>query len=109
MGMTQHELAQQVGVSLQQVQKYECASSRVSAGRLHGLATALNVPVQYFFSELSSGAAPDGHDDSVFDLVANRGVREMVANYAKLPGPVQTAIRTLTSSLARSVAPPGGD
>jgi transcriptional regulator with XRE-family HTH domain len=48
--MSQTELANNLGVTFQQVQKYETGVNRVSAGRLARLAGALNVPVSFFFS-----------------------------------------------------------
>jgi transcriptional regulator with XRE-family HTH domain len=51
LGMTQEELADQLGVTFQQVQKYEKGVNRVSASRLLQLSTVLRVPVQYFFDE----------------------------------------------------------
>jgi transcriptional regulator with XRE-family HTH domain len=52
-GMTQTQLAQAVGVTFQQLQKYEGAVNRISAGALYQLALTLDVPVQYFFDGLS--------------------------------------------------------
>ena len=48
-GMTQHELAEAVGLRFQQIQKYECAANRISATRLFRLAGELGVDVDYFF------------------------------------------------------------
>ena len=52
-GMTQTQLAQAVGVTFQQLQKYEGAINRMAAGALYQLALTLDVPVQYFFDGLS--------------------------------------------------------
>ena len=52
-GVTQTQLAQAVGVTFQQLQKYEGATNRISAGALYQLALTLDVPVQYFFDGLS--------------------------------------------------------
>jgi len=52
-GLTQTQLAQAVGVTFQQLQKYEGAINRISAGALYQLALTLDVPVQYFFDGLS--------------------------------------------------------
>lgn len=50
-GLTQEELGAKIGVSYQQVQKYETAANRVSASRLWMVAEALNVPLIEFFLE----------------------------------------------------------
>lgn len=47
--MSQPELADRVGVTFQQVQKYENGKNRVSAGRLYEIARALGVTIQYFY------------------------------------------------------------
>ena len=48
-GMTQQKLAQLIGVAFQQAHKYEHGLSRISAGRLFQIATALGAPIVYFF------------------------------------------------------------
>ena len=49
-GMTQYQLARILGVAFQQAHNYERGISRVSAGRLFHIATALGTPVEYFFA-----------------------------------------------------------
>jgi transcriptional regulator with XRE-family HTH domain len=53
LGITQKELAGYCGVTFQQVQKYECAVSRVSATMLWRLACVLDVDISYFFSGIA--------------------------------------------------------
>jgi transcriptional regulator with XRE-family HTH domain len=50
MGLTQQELGGACGISFQQVQKYECASNRMSVAMLWRFACALEVDVSYFFA-----------------------------------------------------------
>jgi transcriptional regulator with XRE-family HTH domain len=59
-GMSQSELAAQLGVTFQQVQKYEKGLNRIGAGRLFEIARVLNLQVQAFFP-LAEGA--DGADE----------------------------------------------
>jgi len=47
--MTQTKLADSVGISFQQIQKYEKGSNRVGAGRMQQFSEALGVPPSYFF------------------------------------------------------------
>lgn len=49
-GLTQAALAEKIGASFHQLQKFESAQSRVSCGRLYAIAIALDVPVQSFFA-----------------------------------------------------------
>lgn len=53
-GLTQANLAKEIGCSFQQLQKYESGNNRVSASRLYDIAHALRVPVAYFFEGYSS-------------------------------------------------------
>jgi transcriptional regulator with XRE-family HTH domain len=53
LGMTQGDLAAAIGLTFQQVQKYEKAANRVSASMLHRIAGVLAVPVGFFFDDLS--------------------------------------------------------
>ena len=54
-GLTQQGLAEKIGISFQQIQKYENGTNRVSSSRLLGIASSLGVPITYFFDELGSG------------------------------------------------------
>jgi transcriptional regulator with XRE-family HTH domain len=63
-GMTQVTLAERMGLSYQQIQKYERGTSRLSASQLCRLAEALDVHIAYFFEGLlPEGSAPSGFDD----------------------------------------------
>lgn len=53
LGLTQVELADQLGVRFQQVQKYECAANKISASRLWELSQALQMSVSEFFAGLN--------------------------------------------------------
>jgi transcriptional regulator with XRE-family HTH domain len=55
--MTQTDLADALGVTFQQVQKYEKGSNRISASTLNEMAETLKVPVAYFFEGLQSKGA----------------------------------------------------
>ena len=66
LGISQERLADAIGLTFQQVQKYERASNRVSASKLWDTARVLKTPISYFFeglSETTGGdhAAPLGH------------------------------------------------
>ena len=52
LGLTQQQLATQVGIRCQQIQKYECGANRISAARLGQLSEALESPVSYFYDGL---------------------------------------------------------
>lgn len=58
-GLTQKKLGEAVGLTLQQIQKYENGSNRITVSRLHQFSEVLNVPVAHFFS----GPVTEGHQD----------------------------------------------
>ena len=73
LGLTQQQLAVQVGIRFQQIQKYECGANRISAARLWQLAEALETPVNYFYDGLSealerkdAGGPGNGHGGEMF-------------------------------------------
>ncbi|MDQ0315263.1 transcriptional regulator with XRE-family HTH domain [Amorphus orientalis] len=47
--MSQERLAEKLGITFQQIQKYERGTNRIGASRLHDIAIALQVPISYFF------------------------------------------------------------
>ena len=57
-GMTQQKLAEIIGVAFQQAHKYERGLSRITAGRLYHIATALETPISYFFATEDDMTAP---------------------------------------------------
>jgi len=57
LGLTQEQLADALGISYQQVQKYETAANRVSAGRLFEIATKLDTEISAFFEGLDPALA----------------------------------------------------
>jgi len=70
LGISQQHLAEQLGLTFQQVQKYERGTNRVSASKLYETAGILRVPVSYFF---------EGLDDRETDTNADTGEREVRA------------------------------
>ncbi len=53
-GMSQKKLGSQLGVTFQQIQKYEKGSNRIGAGRLQEIADILEVPISFFYTDLST-------------------------------------------------------
>ncbi len=50
-GLTQKDLARHLGITFQQIQKYECAGNRISASRLYQIAQVLEIPIGAMFAE----------------------------------------------------------
>ena len=60
LGVSQAWLADRLGLTFQQVQKYERGANRISASKLYQIASVLEVPITYFFEGLDDPAAPKG-------------------------------------------------
>lgn len=105
-GMSQEALGEHLGVTFQQVQKYERGSNRVSASRLFFLANALSVPVRYFFDGLDENGLATGEAASD-DLYAFITSPDGVALAAALSSIDDRAVRRKLIDLARAVG--GGD
>ncbi len=69
--MSQADLAGAIGLTFQQVQKYESGFNRISASKLYATAKALKVPVAWFFAGMNEVVAPRG--DAGHDFVAAAG------------------------------------
>jgi transcriptional regulator with XRE-family HTH domain len=104
LGMSQERLGEALGLTFQQVQKYERGANRIGASRLYDLSRALQVPVGFFFDdlpdELPQGTAPVGSlpDD---DPMQRRETIELVRAFYRIQDP--TARRRLYE-LTRSIA-----
>ncbi|MBO9398271.1 helix-turn-helix transcriptional regulator [Shimia sp. R9_1] len=84
-GMTQQQLAEQVGIKFQQIQKYETGANRVSASRLWDISDALDVPVSFFFEGLETDKE-DGTTQSVpSDIMADKEALDLIRSYYAIP------------------------
>lgn len=77
-GLSQTALGTAVGVTFQQVQKYEKGQNRVGAGRLREISRLLEVPVSAFFEEDDAG----GTQSEVFGFLSAHGAIELLQAYA---------------------------
>lgn len=87
LGMSQQKLAESIGLTFQQVQKYERGTNRVSAGRLYQFSKLLNVPISYFFDQYGEAKSSYGFSDNeqaAFgeeDLMQKKETLELVRVY----------------------------
>ncbi|HET6183777.1 MAG TPA: helix-turn-helix domain-containing protein [Acetobacteraceae bacterium] len=99
LGMSQERLGDQLGLTFQQVQKYERGVNRVGASRLFDLARVLDVPISFFFDDMPDGVAGAGgkrmpafaeHQDPFGDdAMTRRETLELVRAYYRIPDPMQ--------------------
>jgi transcriptional regulator with XRE-family HTH domain len=105
LGMSQEKLGEALGLTFQQVQKYERGANRVGASRLWEMSRVLDVPVSYFFQELDTEHGAPVHDvgDLEADPMTKRETLELVRAYYKITDPmVRRRIFELTKALARA-------
>ena len=96
--MSQEKLGDALGLTFQQVQKYEKGTNRISAGRLQRIAAILEVPVSVFFADAN---APTGGAESLFDLVDTGSALRLLRAYSRIPSP---ALKRALTSLAEEIA-----
>jgi transcriptional regulator with XRE-family HTH domain len=109
LGLSQERLGAAIGLTFQQVQKYERAANRISASRLYQLSRVLDVPVSFFYDDLDpvrAPAIPAGFAEppgAAFeaDPLRKRETVELVEAYFAVADP---AVRRRLFDLARSLA-----
>jgi transcriptional regulator with XRE-family HTH domain len=103
LGLTQLSVAEAIGVTFQQIQKYERGSNRIVASRLYDLANTLEVPLEYFFAEAQPdtpvGAQTDDAADDTFP--SPKETRNLINAYYEIADP---ALRKKLIELVRSVS-----
>ncbi|MGB9365959.1 MAG: helix-turn-helix transcriptional regulator [Xanthobacteraceae bacterium] len=78
-GLSQSGLAERIGLTFQQVQKYEKGANRVSAGRLQQIADVLNVPITFFYSGMGAKAKKEAVPSGIAFLQTKGAMRLMRA------------------------------
>jgi transcriptional regulator with XRE-family HTH domain len=96
-GMSQTALAERVGVSFQQVQKYEKGANRVGASRLSQIASALGITVGELFESSQEKIAAS---NSPVHLLAEPGALRVLKAYLRTSSRVRLAIAKLVESIA---------
>ena len=103
-GMNQETLAQGLGLTFQQVQKYEGGANRVSASRLSQIADILGVPIAYFFSDLEpGGGAPDAQELEMRERMQRPETIELIRCYYTISDPqVRAQFLDMVKAVAQS-------
>ncbi|MBU1212694.1 MAG: helix-turn-helix transcriptional regulator [Alphaproteobacteria bacterium] len=111
LGMSQEKLGHQLGLTFQQVQKYEKGVNRIGASRLFDLSKTLGVPIDYFYEDAplpALGMAEDqedygtkSDDHPVFDFLSTREGLELNKAFVRINEPrIRRSIVELVRSLA---------
>ena len=110
LGMTQTKVGESIGVSFQQMQKYERGANRISSSRLYDLSGMLEVPIEYFFGDMPAAVAassptlkggrakePPSYEP---DPMTKRETMEFVRAYYKIEDAnVRKGLRELTKAV----------
>ncbi|ASV86466.1 MULTISPECIES: helix-turn-helix domain-containing protein [Ochrobactrum] len=108
LGLSQEKLGESLGITFQQIQKYEKGTNRVGASRLQAISSILTVPVAFFFEDApgsnptsQAGFAEDNEATYVVDFLnSNEGV-QLTRAFTKIADPkVRRKIIDLVKSLA---------
>ncbi len=116
LGMSQERLGEALGLTFQQVQKYERGVNRVGASRLFDLSRVLDVPISFFFDDMPDnlstafGAPPgrrppgalDSGDSSADEALNRRETLELVRAYYRITDP---SVRKRVFDLIKSMGP----
>jgi len=116
LGMSQQKLGEAIGLTFQQVQKYERGANRVGSSRMFELARVLDVPISYFFEEMGADTAQRGRqhamgyavelpDSGEADPMTKRETLELVRAYYKITdAKVRKRLFEMTKALAAASA-----
>ena len=113
-GISQEKLGERLGLTFQQVQKYEKGVNRIGASRLFDLANVLGVPIQFFYDDAPSmaprfaaqqGFADKAPDAYVFEFLNSREGLELNRAFAKISDPkTRRAVVDLVRAIGRDDA-----
>jgi transcriptional regulator with XRE-family HTH domain len=120
LGMSQEKLGEAIGLTFQQVQKYERGTNRIGASRLWELSAVLEVPVQFFFGEMApetlaqmsriTSRVPAPDPDGASAALAAAGpitkpeTMELIRAYDRIPiASVRRRLYELTKTLANEL------
>jgi transcriptional regulator with XRE-family HTH domain len=107
LGVSQERLADDLGLTFQQVQKYERGANRVSASKLYEIARSLKTSIAYFFEGLADPANPadnveiDGNEQSVHEFLMTSEGLELAGLFPQVP---HARVRRRILELVRSLA-----
>jgi len=103
LGFSQEKLGEAVGLTFQQIQKYERGANRIGSSRLFDLSRVLDVPVSYFFEDIPDQAKDETSETDTNNPMARRETLELVRAYYRIP---TANVRKRLFELAKSLSEP---
>lgn len=108
LGLSQEKLGEKLGITFQQIQKYEKGTNRVGASRLQAMATALEVPVSFFFPDSTPGADGTGMQEEgaafMMDFMSTAEGLELSRSFVRIRS---SKLRRKVVELVRAMAEDG--
>ena len=106
-GMSQEKLGGALGLTFQQVQKYEKGTNRVSASRLQQISSALGVPIDFFYNDSTPASAAVGFAETgrpayAADPLPVEGLKLLKAFNAIEDAPTRKRLLELAQTLGKS-------
>jgi transcriptional regulator with XRE-family HTH domain len=102
LGISQAALAEALGITFQQVQKYERGSNRVSSSKLYEIAQKLDTPLAAFFEGLDAPAGSEGISGDMIQFLGERGSQDLMAAFTTLPPALRTRLVALAKAMAET-------
>ena len=112
LGVSQDKLGEALGLTFQQVQKYEKGANRIGASRLYDIAKILDVPIQYFFEDFAGDSEAEGfaeeagayaaHDETTRFMASAEGV-ELCRAFSSVRDP---SVRRRVIDLVKALGEP---
>jgi len=113
LGMSQEKLGENLGITFQQIQKYEKGTNRVGASRLQAIASILEVPVSFFFddapgqgADAAKGFAEENSTTYVVDFLSSSEGIQLNRAFARITDP---KVRRKIIDLIKTLAPAEGE
>ena len=111
LSISQEKLGEQMGLTFQQIQKYEKGTNRIGASRLYRISQILDVPVQFFFEDApvapgqeggkASGLSERQNDDFLYEFISTRDGLELIRAFVSIRDP---KVRKRVVDLVRTLA-----
>ena len=101
-GVSQAELAQALGLTFQQVQKYERGTNRVSSSKLYEIAQKLDTPLSSFFEGLDHPAGGQSVSGELIDFLGESGSQDLVTAFKALKPQLRKRLVALATAMAEA-------
>jgi transcriptional regulator with XRE-family HTH domain len=107
--MTQETLGDHIGLTFQQIQKYEKGMNRIGASRIQQIARVLKVPASYFFEDAPGGGEDDGQTmtGGFLEFLGTRDGQTLIESFSKISdAELRRSVVNLVQRMATTQTPP---